>query len=271
MSRVHRDHVQVCVALFCLQTLVDFLEYVQQNVQVVHGLATKSLSTKLNENLFAQIRDQVVTPDVLEFAECLPSAVENLQKRMSELQFIFFTNRESYYEKPENQMKIHSSHFPNFRNKNPCHQERALMTDYRMVDLEGVRQQSIRGQTTKDKAGTRPLYACMRSEILDPSPLNFNDVIASGELVDRVGVEVKFRKRLFFLISLTSERNIVKLINDVHVDEDSMHVEIYRNSNNDPLEFIVDQNFQISTGTIVLVIADVGERRWQVYCDRRSV
>ena len=93
-------------------TLVDFLEYVQQNVQVVHGLTAKSLSTKVNEKLFAQIGVQVVTPDVLEFSRCLPGAVENLQMRMSELPFIFFTNRESYYEKPENQKKIPSKSFP---------------------------------------------------------------------------------------------------------------------------------------------------------------
>ena len=76
--------------------------------------------------------------------------------------------------------------------------------------------------------------------------------------MDRVGVDVKLRKEQFFVISLTSEINIVKLINDVHVDEDSMHVDIYRNSNNDPLEFIVYHNLQISTGTIVLFITDVG-------------
>ena len=36
------------------------------------------------------------------------------------------------------------------------------MTDYRMSYLEGFRQRSIRGQTTKDKAGTLPLHVYER-------------------------------------------------------------------------------------------------------------
>ena len=230
------------------------MEYVQQNVQEVHGLATK-----VNENLFAQIRVQVVTPDVVEFARCLPGAVENLQMRMSELPFYLpYKSRIILRENRELKEDTIPNHFPKQKKTLPIiKEERVLMTDYRMTYLEGVRQQSIRGQTTKDKAGTLPLYVYEKRD-LRPSPLNFNDCIASGDGVDKVGVEVKFRKGQFFLISLTSERNILKLINDVHVDEYSMHVEIY---NNDPLEFIVDQNLQISRYHLT-GYHGFGERRW---------
>ena len=77
---------------------------------------------------------------------------------MSELPFIFFTIQDSYYEKPETTKKLPFQSFPCIH-LSPA--DEVLMIDYRKAYLEGVRQQSIRGQTTKDNPATLLSNSCI--------------------------------------------------------------------------------------------------------------
>ena len=62
-------------------------------------IAPKSITTNVNENVFAQIRMANPTPDTLEFCMLLPVTIEDLLMRMSELPFIYYTGG-TFYEKP---------------------------------------------------------------------------------------------------------------------------------------------------------------------------
>ena len=66
-------------------------------------LISKTLTTIVSENLFAKARKLGLNEAVgcLEFAINFPSIVEEVMKRITKLQFLFYTHSKSYYEIPQ--------------------------------------------------------------------------------------------------------------------------------------------------------------------------
>ncbi len=71
------------VVIHVLGVLLTVIRNILLNHPELIKMTMKCMSTKPNENLFAQIHIQVLTPDVLEFARAFPGAVENLQMRIA--------------------------------------------------------------------------------------------------------------------------------------------------------------------------------------------
>ena len=59
-------------------------------------------------------------------------------------------------------------------------EEIALLQDCRLAYLQGVRQQNVRSQTTKDKCGTIPLYAYTKENEL-ATPVDFKKILIYGQ------------------------------------------------------------------------------------------
>ena len=59
----------------------------------------KAVSTKKNENFFANVRMETPTPDVLEFARLFPSVVEDYLMRITKLPLEYYTQPKTFYEK----------------------------------------------------------------------------------------------------------------------------------------------------------------------------
>ena len=62
-----------------LDMLLICLKFMETGLsQVKDEISLKAITTTVNENFFAWMRDQVVTPDVLKFAMAFPKVVEEL-------------------------------------------------------------------------------------------------------------------------------------------------------------------------------------------------
>ena len=58
------------ILLICLKCLETHLSHVNDEISL------KAITATVNENFFARMRDQIVTPDVFEFAMAFPKVVE---------------------------------------------------------------------------------------------------------------------------------------------------------------------------------------------------
>ncbi len=136
-----------------------------------NAVVTKSMTTKVNENLFADIRMINPTPDTLQFCQLFPGVVENLLLQMSDLPFIYERQVRTFYEKLDgSKLKVADlPKIPKAEKKPLSPEERVIMNDYHKMYVERVRQQNVRSQTTKDKFGTLPLYAYQKPP---SAPLN---------------------------------------------------------------------------------------------------
>jgi len=117
-------------------------------------LISKALTTKVNEHLFAKVRELGLNEAVgcLEFAINFPSIVEEVMKRKTKLPFLFYTHPESYYEIPQDFIKFED--MPSI--PKPSHvplppQEIAKLHDYKKKWLGAVRVSIVRSGTTKHK------------------------------------------------------------------------------------------------------------------------
>ena len=156
-------------SLFALQTLQQLLNSWKETHS---GMKIKAVSTKANENLFAQVRMEVATPDMLEFSRIFPAATEDLLMRISDLPFIYQTKATPFYQAlGKEYLKCEIPKFPKPACKILSPEDKHLLDDYKKCYLEGVRQRNIRAQTTKDSVGTLPLYVYQkkhpRAEVVD--------------------------------------------------------------------------------------------------------
>ena len=144
-------------------------------------LNLKAVFTKVNENFSAQVRMENSTPDTLQFAQLFPKVVEDMVMRVSTLPFHYYTQPKTYYE------QIHKEYLscavpkvPKQTGTSATNEEIALLQDYRLAYLQGVRQQNVRGQTTKDKCVTLPLYAYTHDNEI-ATPVDFKKIFVYGQ------------------------------------------------------------------------------------------
>ena len=76
-------------------------------------------------------------------------------------------------------------------------EELSTMKDYRLQFLQPLRQNNIRGQTTKDTGGTLPLYA-NEQQPPTPSPIDYQDFYMSQPDQQRHLLFSKGQTVLFF-------------------------------------------------------------------------
>ena len=68
--------------LICLKFLETDLSLFNDEISLM------AITTTVNDNFFAQMRDQVVTPDVFEFAMAFAKVMEELLKRLTQVSYI---------------------------------------------------------------------------------------------------------------------------------------------------------------------------------------
>ena len=141
----------------------------------------KALTTLVVENLFAEVRQGNEMPLVLQFAHRFSSAMREYIKRITKSSFIYYTSPTSYYSKQLGFLSF--DQFPSL----PKPLRNALVTKPQLDDMrtwraefgQSVRQQTVRGMTTKDSAGTLPInFYQTRAE--DPKPFDFSR-LSQGE------------------------------------------------------------------------------------------
>ena len=141
-----------------LTEILDILNKV--NPAFVPKLEVNSVLTLMNENLHSILRLRVETPSVLDCARDFIRGVLELIKKRTLCGFHYFTSKKSSeYEIPRGTLL-----FQNLLKIKPeipvklSRDDVKLLLEYRERFGKGVRQRSVRADTTKYNAGTLPLH-----------------------------------------------------------------------------------------------------------------
>ena len=90
---------------------LEALKKIKNDISAVNPLyeariQPKSLVTLIVEHFNSKMREVYEVPTVIQFAYWFPEAVEETVKIITKCGFSYFTNRESYYEVPENMVSF---------------------------------------------------------------------------------------------------------------------------------------------------------------------
>ncbi len=192
------------------------------------NLPTTPISSKANENFFALVREQITTPDTLEFCMLFPNIVEELHKKSSTLPFVYFTGKKEYYDNASGYMSW--SEIPKI-DKTPAKtitdEEKNLIEDWRKSFVQSVRQITIRQQTTKSNSGTLPIFAYGTKQS-NLSDLDFIDVFGGGISEDvNQAMPILYSKHMVCILK-DSDTSIVVLKEDIVQGQGTVNVSVYK-------------------------------------------
>jgi hypothetical protein len=129
--------------------------------------------TELLEHFFSIMRSRNPTPDQLEYIHLHASAIKESLKKVTVTPFSYFTAVESFYQVPSSYIPFSALSFPPAPASGTLTQDQLhKLHDWRTEHGQGVRQRTVRAETTMDKAGTLPpsMYA---REFKEAMPLEF--------------------------------------------------------------------------------------------------
>ncbi|VDI76963.1 Hypothetical predicted protein [Mytilus galloprovincialis] len=147
-----------------LKMMIDSLQQVLDLVRKVkptfeERLNIKSCLTLVVENLFAEMRQGNDMPLVLQFSQRFHSCTRELLKRVTKSSFVYFTGENSYYHRTDNSY-VSFQEIPRMDlpvKKKLSADQMSKLRCWRSEFGQSVRQNTVRGLTTKDKPGTLPL------------------------------------------------------------------------------------------------------------------
>ena len=236
VSSVYSSNVSKHVSI--LEALRD--DYPDQKAEI----RTSAIGSKPNESTFSLIRGRQLTPDAFEFGRIFPKLVrEHVLKCSADPEFLYVTNqKKSHYEQSTGFYRLEVPSIPKIHKADPLsHENLLILRDYKANYLQGVRQNTIRNQNMKSKAGTFPLYAYL-TQPPEASPLNFAEII-SGEYSEPPSSNrnVVFTSGTSVLINapdIMSDVVLAEILNDVHEGETVAAVRIHHNDIDNPLVLI---------------------------------
>ena len=135
---------------------LEALKKIKKDISAVNPLYVariqpKSLVTLIVEHFNSKMREVYEVPTVIQFAYQFPEAVEETVKRITKCGFSYFTNRESYYEVPENMVSFETMAKIPRPPKRPGTQEDVLILRKWANEYgKATRQLSVRAKSTKD-------------------------------------------------------------------------------------------------------------------------
>ena len=244
--------------------LLDHYHHLIASMEVDPELDLKSLLTLVNEHVHSTLRLRVETPTVLDCAQDFIRAVIESVKRQTLCGYHYFTSQKrTGYETPSGLMKVNE--LPKLNRNKICkmsdNQMKALLT-FRERFGKGVRQRSVRSDTTKHNAGTLPINLYMNN----PNATSWNK-IAFPNTDDDTEAEQAQSDNENTTVHLINEDNypahdvgdvvIVLLSNSVYlaviVDGDRLphmvHVELYKETSG--LQYVCYEKTEISDDCIV--------------------
>ena len=153
----------------CSSQCISDLTMMIEGLQRVHDAIERCMplfpfdiyaaGTLVVEHLFSVMRQGNETPLMLEFAHRFASSCRELMKQLCSCPFKYFTHKASYYQRGK--IPVPYAQLPQMRavTHHPIRiDDETKLKDWRAIYGQSVRQQSVRAMTTKDKAGTMPLY-----------------------------------------------------------------------------------------------------------------
>ena len=137
-----------------------------------------------------------MTPDALEFAIIFPKIVNEHIKRCSgKSGFLYVTSLKGrYYDLPDSFENITKCKIPKLTPVEMSKSDLQILKNYKLKFLDGLRQNTIRNQNTKFKAGTLPLRA-YASDSYPDSPIDVNSILSprpANDVPTRVEIPVLY-------------------------------------------------------------------------------
>ncbi|CAC5384705.1 unnamed protein product [Mytilus coruscus] len=134
-----------------------------------------------------------------------------LMKKTTSLPYLYFTNQDSYYERPEELVPFKAVvKMPKIKEIKITQADRTLLDDYRKKYLQSVKQLSIRQQNTKFKAGTLPLYAYQKETQSVDDTIDFEKLLIDEKETGEQAFLIMFPTGTLLLLSV----EVWNLIND---------------------------------------------------------
>ena len=146
-----------------LSKLLEQLQHLAKtyNPHLLESLKLKSLLTLNNEYFNGIIRDFVPTPTQFDVAVNFVDASEDALYTLVYAGFPYYTREGRTYDMPSSDGLTCSAVVEPVKKEKPLKYDKMVVQDlleYRRDFGQGLRQQKIRGATTKDRPGTLPLY-----------------------------------------------------------------------------------------------------------------
>lgn len=228
----------------------------------------KSLLTLVCERLFSSMRARYEMPLMLQFAHLLGHVVTETLKSITDCGFNLFTARSSYYPIPDGCIPFgHIPHIPIPPSVTCSKDDLQALYSFQQLYGQSVRQQSVRSLTTKDKPGTLPISAY---EQLKPKAdyLNFDSIIetqtndnsatcTTGEMQHDTVCEKEYRllpKGTISVAMINNEALLVKFLEDLKEDNDSIAVQEFVPNHLDCLQFVSRGKSCIAKNSINVIL-----------------
>ena len=129
------------------------------------------------------MREVYEVPTVMQYAYQFPDAVEETVKRITHCGFSYFTNRESYYEVPDNMVSFETmGKKPRPTKRTGTHDDLLLLRKWENEYGRVTRELSVRAKSTKDNPGTFPISAYGR-RTLGSNPLTSFEEITMTDVI----------------------------------------------------------------------------------------
>ena len=230
----------VCSSVFldCLDLALSCLRSLVEHFPVCKDLSSLPISSTANENFFALVREQNMTPDTLEFAMLFPNIVAELLKKCTVLPFAYYTGNKQYYEKVGGHIRwTELPQIEKTAEKKITCEEKELMDDWRKSFVQSVRQITIRQQNTKSKCGTLPLYV-YGADNVPVSDINFMDLfkgsVTSEPLDVAPGTDLPliFLKDSICVLTVGEDIKLALLEEDIIQGQEMVKVQIFELESN---------------------------------------
>ena len=141
----------------------------KSNPDYIKCLNLLSTLTLVVEHHFSAMRSRYPVPLIMEYAQQLLPTVKETLKRITSGCFKYYTNRQSYYPLPDSAVSLEDLQFPKkcVRGKTSVisSEDKILLQSWRRKYCPGVRQKTVRQQSTMYSAGTLPISCYEASAI----------------------------------------------------------------------------------------------------------
>ena len=213
-----------------IENIINVITKYQPNAQ----FNPASITTVFVENFFASMRALNDMPTVLEFAHKFANCCREMIKRATTRSFVYFTSRNQHYTQATNSIAFHDlpvMQVPLARNLTTEQQKE--MRIWRIENGQGVRQQTVRNFSTKDKPDTLPVNAYFKPMPSKPFSFDVSDTSNLPQAKDNTlkeddadALAFKIKVKDLLIVKINEFGNVLALVLS-YLEDNTLGVRIF--------------------------------------------
>ncbi|CAG2208952.1 unnamed protein product [Mytilus edulis] len=169
-----------------MQLIAKSLQYLEKDLSGVSNIQLQSFLTGQVEHFHATSHIKFDIPTMSQHTRDFHEIIKESIKRIAQWSVHYFTHRDHYYPVPETAIPLANVTFINKpKSANMTESDKQLMIRWAEKHGKCVRQRTVKGDNTKDKAGTLPEVAYELTERQNQLDFNFP---SSGQSIEEVEV-----------------------------------------------------------------------------------